>query len=191
MLADDSHVAAGACQNLSAQVSEPTIAQDDDPIVSRQSELDWNLKSRGHRFGEDRNVSRNRVRHGVQVTLRDGYEVRKSAVMIENSNRRPVRAMSGASRATCLALPAAAIDLSHDPPAGERTVLRDPDEFVAENPAKSHVTSNELQIGFAHARTQHSNECFTGCRRRIGPVGAKDDSITFQDNRAHELNGSL
>jgi hypothetical protein len=64
-----------------------------------------------------------------------------------------MRAVSRSSRETGIAVPAAAIDLSDDPPAGERTVLGDPDELVAENPAKPHVTSNELQVGFTHART--------------------------------------
>jgi hypothetical protein len=191
VLADDSHVAAGACQHLCAEVSQPTISENDDAIVPTERHLGRNLKGRGHRFRKDGSICRNRIRYDMQVTLRDSNEVRKGAVMIEDSNRRPVRAVSRPSRETGIALPAAAIDLSDDPPAGERTALGDPDEFVAENAAKPHVTSNELQVGFAHAGTQHLHERFTGCWYRFGSVGAEEHPIAFENNRPHELNGSL
>jgi hypothetical protein len=73
--------------------------------------------------------------------------------MIGNPDRRPMRTMSRSARETDSAVPAAAIDLADDSPAGEWTVLNDPDEFVTENPAKPHVPSNELQVGFAQAGT--------------------------------------
>ena len=114
-------------------------------------ELRRNLEGRGDRFGEDGDVGRHRVGHGVQIPLRHGDEVRKRAVVVQDAEDGAVGAVAGPACAARLARVAAAVDLADDPAAGQRAGLRHADELVAEHALKSHVAAHELQVGLADA----------------------------------------
>jgi hypothetical protein len=49
------------------------------------------LEGRGYRFGEDGNVVRQRVRYDVQVAMRNRDQIGEGAVVIQDSEHRPIR----------------------------------------------------------------------------------------------------
>src|SRR5262245_27443260 len=160
MLADNGQMIRLSGENLRTQVAETAVAEHDDAIGSADRDLSGDLKRRGDWFGKDCNVVWQRVRHGVQVSLRHGNQVRERTVMIQDANDRAVRAMRVQALAAGLTCPARAVDLADHSAAGEGTRFCNADELVAQHAAESHVALNELEIGLADARAAHTHEHF-------------------------------
>ena len=134
------------------QISEPAVAEDDDPVGAVQGQLRRNLERGGHRLGEYRDIGRHRIGHQMQVVLRHGDVVGECPVVLDDPQGGPVRAVRGPARQTRRAAPAIAVDLAHHPLSGKRTVLGDADEFVSEYAVKAHVAADELPVSHTPAR---------------------------------------
>ena len=91
MLADDEHVIGQPGQHLRAEIAEAAVAEDRDPVLPPDRELHRDLEGCGHWFGEDGHIVGQRVRHGVQVVLRDGDQIGERAVVVQDAQHRSIR----------------------------------------------------------------------------------------------------
>ena len=87
------------------------------------------------------------VRDLVEVGLRDAHPFGHRAVVVEDAQNGPVRAVLGTAGVAGVATPAGVVDLGRHP----ASVGRFADELVAEHPSESHVTAHQLQVGLADA----------------------------------------
>ena len=177
MLPDHQHMAREPGQDLRAEVPEASVAQDDDPILPADRQLGRNLEGGGDRFGEDGDVGRQRVRHGVEIALRHGDEVRERAVVVQDAEDRAMGAVAGLACAARVALVAAAVDLADDAAAGQRARLGHADELVAEHALKSHVAAHELEVRLADARGEDLDEHLAAPNFGFGVVAACRDAV--------------
>jgi hypothetical protein len=121
----------------------------------------------------------------MQIRLRDGEPFGERAVVVQNSNHRPLRTMIAESDAAIIALAAVAVDFTDNPFPRERTGQRFAYEFVSENSRKPHVAFDELQIGLADAREDRPHEDFVCVQCRFGKVVANRQFRLIQIDRFH------
>ena len=187
MFADDEHSLASVGENLRAEIAQAAVSQNDDAISSLDRQLSRDLKGGGDRLREDGDIGRHGVGHHMKIALRDGDELCERAIVVENPDHGSMRTVARPPREAGLARPATAIDLADDAAANVGSVLRDPHELVAENAGKSHVTADQLQVGFADARAEYSDQGFSRSRRRHRPVRAERCAVAIQNYRSHVM----
>jgi hypothetical protein len=167
------HIVRHRREHLGAQVSEPSIPEDDNPFRPGNRDLRRDLKSRRDRFGEYRNIVGNRVWHSVEIPLRYGNQIGKGTVVIEDPEHRAVRAVGWEAAAACVALPARAVDLTHHALPGEVAGLRHADKLVAQDPAESHIALDQLQVCFADTGAGDPDQDLAVGRRWCQPRGVE------------------
>jgi len=82
---------------------------------------------------------------------------------------------------------AASVDLSGDPPADQRRIIRMhhvANEFMARDAAKIHIAARQLEIGAADAGQINPHDTFARHRLRIGIVLLQAQAV-IEDERAH------
>jgi hypothetical protein len=88
-----------------------------------------------------------------------------------------MRAVGGPSGEARLTSVTAAVDFSDDPAAGERARLGYAHELVAKDAVKTHVSANQLQIGFTDARAEHPDHHFAVAKCGLRMIGASHDVV--------------
>src|SRR5690606_7706783 len=126
-------------------------------------------------------------RNHVQVAFGDGDEIRERAVVVQDPDHRPVRAVPGAPGDAGLARPAAAVDLADDSLTLVRAGQGDADEFVPEHAAKAVVPPDQLEVRFADARLEYTDQDLPLGRDGLRPVGLQGYSRLVQDQGTHRV----
>ena len=104
--------------------------------------------------------------------------------MVQDSDDRTMRTMIGHPTTTQLAGSAGTIDFADDAASGENAFLGNPDELVAQDPLKFHVTFHQLQIGFTDTGQLHSN-------RHLPSPRFGDEVVSKRDTLVVKANGAL
>ena len=176
---------ADAGQHLRAEIPQTAVAEHDDAIGAVQRQLRRNLKCRRDRFGEDRDVGRQRIRHEMQVVLRHGDVVGERAVVVDDADRRAVRTVGRPAGQAGRAAPAIAVDLADDASSLRRDLPRRRRRTRVRARREPHVAADQLQVGFADARAQDPDHDFAVQRLRVGPLVLQRDVIAIQYDRSH------
>ncbi len=121
------------------------------------------------------------VLHGQREILGEG------AVAPGNAEDRAALAMSATARGARAARAAHGVDLTHDPPAGERCtpVLDDADKLVSRDAGERVIAPGELDVGVADPGLEDPDERLPS--GRVGPrdVVSEDQLTVFEPQRAH------
>ena len=157
--------------------------------VRADRDLSGDLKCRGDRLGEDRDLVGQRIGDGVQIALRHRDQIGEGAVVIEDAEHRAVRAVRVQPHAAGLARPARAVDLADDAAAGHRTGFGDADELVTQHAPEPHIALDQLEVGLADAGTRHAHEHFA-VTRIGGWSGLLDRHTIVEHDGAHPLNAT-
>ena len=133
MLADDEEMRRDTRQDLRAQVPEPSVAKDDDPVGRANGHLHKDLKRRGDGFSENGHIIRQRLRDQVKVALWNEQVIGKGAVVPQDPDHGSIRAMRRQIAPAQGARPAGAVDFTDDASAGIRARFGDTYELVTED----------------------------------------------------------
>jgi hypothetical protein len=87
----------------------------------------------------------------VQVFRRHKNGIREGSVVIQNPDDSAMWTVVGHSVLTQVAFSATAIDFTNDALPGVGPRFGDAHKLVSQNSLKSHVTLDQLQVGFANA----------------------------------------
>jgi hypothetical protein len=152
MLSHQSYMRAGESQNLRAQSSKFTVAQDQYFIAGIDLDLFQNFKSRRERFRKDGGLIANAVGQQVQVCDRHGDPFGESSVGPEDAHDVAMGTVAAEPARTPIAPAASEIDFTNHTPAQKfsRSVADLTDELMAGNALETHVASENLQIGGAN-----------------------------------------
>ncbi len=123
-----------------------------------------NFARRGHRFGEHGRFIGDAARHAMQIHDGQGQKLREGAVMADDPQHAPPRAMRRDSSTAITASfgeskpRAGQIDFSHDAPPDPAAILRATDahyfahEFVPERAVKIVIPAQDFHVGIANSR---------------------------------------
>src|SRR5208282_5603558 len=140
------------------------------------------------RFGEYRNLVRNRIGNHSQVGVGKAKEFCKGAVAAEDSEHCAIGTMTRETAGAHRASPASRVDLANDASSVERGAFRfdhPPGEFMTRHSPILHVAAGDLQVGSADAGDSDSDDTLTRRRNGIGIVAAKFQ-IAIEYQRAHK-----
>ena len=127
--------------------TELAVAQDRQTRPRPEVDLLGDPERGGQWLDEQGRAVADGVRDLVEVGLRDAHPFGHGAVVVEDAQNGPVRAVLGTAGVAGVATPAGVVDLGRHP----ASVRRFADELVAEHPSESHVTARQLQVGLADA----------------------------------------
>jgi hypothetical protein len=144
-----------------------------------------NLKRRGERFRKHGRARRDFIRDRMEIELRHADKIGERAIVIENSEHRPGGTVAGQAIPAIFALTAAGVNFTDNAPTPEWSGFCNSHEFVAQDAAKSHVAANELQVGFADAGQQDTNDAFPRLGVGCSVIGLKIDSICAENHGTH------
>ena len=145
VLADQADPGAGPSRDPGAEEPELAVAQDRHPDVGPELQLLGDPERRRQRLDEDGLAILERVGDVVQVPFRDADDVGHRAVVPQDAQDRPVRAMPRPTRETGRAPVTGIVDLGGHAPARRRLT----DELMSEHPPEPHVPPRQLEIGVA------------------------------------------
>ena len=131
VLANQAHTGPGQAGDPGAEQTELAVAQDRQARPRPEVDLLGDPERGGQWLDEQGRAVADGVRDLVEVGLRDAHPFGHRAVVVEDAQNGPVRAVLGTAGVAGVATPAGVVDLGRHP----ASVGRFADELVAEHPS--------------------------------------------------------